>query len=251
MRQKLVAGNWKMNGSKQTIEQLLDALLASAESFSAAKCAVLAPFPYLQLCQQKLDNSFIAWGAQDVSKRQAGAYTGEVAGDMLRDFGCGYVLVGHSERRQYHSETSAEVAEKFAAAVAAGLAPIACVGESLAERENGQEMQVISAQLQPLLALDVSLWDNAVLAYEPVWAIGTGKTASPQQAQEIHSYIRSKVAESYGQKLADSLQILYGGSVKPGNAQELFAEPDIDGGLVGGACLAADSFSKIGAVCKS
>jgi triosephosphate isomerase len=193
----------------------------------------------------KFDGNGVAFGAQDVSAHDKGAYTGEVAAAMLADVGARYTLVGHSERRQYHAESSELVARKFAAAQAAGLVPILCVGESLEEREAGRTEDVIAAQLSPVLALaGVAAFANAVVAYEPVWAIGTGRTASPEQAQAVHAFIRSQIA-ALDARIADSLPLLYGGSVKPDNAASLFAQADVDGGLIGGASLAAADFLAI------
>lgn len=249
MRRSFVAGNWKMHGSKQAVAELLAGIKSGVNSLSA-EVAVLVPFPYLQLTATETSGSTIAFGAQDVSQHQEGAYTGEVSSSMLLDMGCNYVIVGHSERRQYHNESSALVADKFLAAANAGLRPILCVGESLAEREAEQTEDVLRAQLEPVFAHGSSVWQDAVIAYEPVWAIGTGLSATPEMAQAAHKFIRSLVTEKYGEKLANCLRILYGGSVKPANAAELFAMPDIDGGLIGGASLVAESFLEIGAVCK-
>jgi len=203
------------------------------------------PFPYLAQAQASLTGSKVAWGGQNVSEHAQGAYTGEVSAAMLAEFGCRYVLVGHSERRALYGENDATVAAKFAAALQAGLTPILCVGESLAEREAGATGNVVVRQLDAVIAASgIAALQRAVLAYEPVWAIGTGKTATPQQAQDVHALIRARVAASDA-AVAQGLQILYGGSVKPGNAQELFAMPDIDGGLIGGASLVADDFLAI------
>ncbi|MBP9712515.1 MAG: triose-phosphate isomerase [Sterolibacterium sp.] len=244
MRTKLVAGNWKMHGSLAVNRQLLADIL-SGLSGSRADVAVCVPFPYLAQVQTVLAGSKLAWGAQNVSEHAQGAYTGEVAAAMLLDFGCRYVLVGHSERRALYGESDEAVAARFAAALAAGLTPILCVGESLAEREAGITTEVVARQLDAVLARSgVVALARAVVAYEPVWAIGTGLTASPQQAQDVHALIRARVArEDAG--VAQKLQILYGGSVKPGNARELFAMPDIDGGLIGGAALVAADFLAI------
>ena len=241
---KLVAGNWKMHGSLAVNRQLLADIL-SGLSGSRADVAVCVPFPYLAQVQTVLAGSKLAWGAQNVSEHAQGAYTGEVAAAMLLDFGCRYVLVGHSERRALYGESDEAVAARFAAALAAGLTPILCVGEYLAEREAGITTEVVARQLDAVLARSgVVALARAVVAYEPVWAIGTGLTASPQQAQDVHALIRARVArEDAG--VAQKLQILYGGSVKPGNARELFAMPDIDGGLIGGAALVAADFLAI------
>jgi triosephosphate isomerase (TIM) len=249
MRLPLIAGNWKMHGDQNFAEKLLDALSAGAHNI-AAEVAVMPPFVHLSLAANVLDGAQISYGAQDVSAHDEGAHTGEISSSMLLDIGCKYVIVGHSERRQHCFETSTLVADKFAAAAKAGLRPILCIGENLAERESEQTEAVLAEQLAPVLALPVEYWQEAVVAYEPVWAIGTGLSASPEMAQSAHSFIRSLVAEKFGEKLAKSLRILYGGSVKPVNAADLFAMPDIDGALVGGAALTAESFLKIGELCK-
>lgn len=247
MRRKFVAGNWKMHGSFQQNAALLERLKAG---FCGLSCelAVCVPFPYLGQVQSLLEGSSIALGAQSLSEHDAGAYTGEVSGLMLKEFGCRYVLVGHSERRALYGESDAVVAAKFAAAQKNGLIPLLCLGETLEERQAGMTVQVVSRQLAAVLDLfGASALKNALLAYEPVWAIGTGVTASPAQAQEVHGEIRAKVAEfDFG--VAKDLCILYGGSVKPQNAKELFAQADIDGGLIGGAALVADDFL---AICRA
>lgn len=236
-----------MHGNLVANARLMEALVAGVGS-GAGGVAVCVPFPYLAQAQQCLQGSSIAWGAQDVSEHAQGAYTGEVAGSMLNDFACRYVIVGHSERRSYYGDTDAVVAAKFIAAQAAGLIPILCVGETLAEREAGQTVAVVSRQLSAVLErAGVQALASAVLAYEPVWAIGTGLTASPAQAQEVHAAIRAQVA-ALDAGVAAGLQILYGGSVKPQNAAELFAQMDIDGGLIGGAALVADDFL---AICRA
>jgi triosephosphate isomerase len=241
MRRKLVIGNWKMNGSRAANTALLSGIVAGLNDFGA-DCAVCVPAPYLAQCQAELEGSAVAWGAQDVSIHASGAYTGEVSAAMLQDFGATYVLCGHSERRAYHHESSALVAQKAVVALAAGLTPVVCVGESLAQREAGQTEEVICAQLQAVLDL-VAEGDLArlVLAYEPVWAIGTGKTATPQIAQDAHRFLRNCVAGKHAAAAA-GMQILYGGSMKPENAKELMAQPDIDGGLIGGAALNPTDF---------
>ncbi len=248
MRRKLVAGNWKMFGALAQNEALLNAVMAGMAKMQEVDCAVCVPFPYLAQAQQLLRNSPVKWGAQDVHQLEKGAYTGEVAASMLRDFGCRYVIVGHSERRSLYGETSQLVAEKFAAAQKAGLLPILCIGETLAQRESGATEAVVAGQLDAVIKLlGVQSLRNAVVAYEPVWAIGTGKTASPEQAQAVHVFIRQRVAGHDGQT-AQGLCILYGGSVKASNAAELFAMPDIDGGLIGGASLVAEDFL---AICRA
>ena len=245
MRTKLVAGNWKMNGNLATNQALLQALVPLLARVPGIKCAICAPYPYLPQVQQLLSGSGVAWGAQDLSQFDAGAYTGEVSGAMLVDFGCRYVLVGHSERRTLFGETSEVVARKYAAALKSGLAPVLCVGETLEERESSRTESVVAAQLDAVLALSgVLSFAHAVIAYEPVWAIGTGKTASPEQAQTVHAFIRSRLA-SQDEAVAQNVSLLYGGSVKGDNATQLFAMPDIDGGLIGGASLNADEMATI------
>jgi triosephosphate isomerase len=243
MRRTLVVGNWKMNGSLATNASLL-AGIAEGVSASGADCAVCAPAPYLAQCQSVLSGSAIGWGAQDVSAHAGGAYTGEVSVGMLADFACKYVIVGHSERRAYHAESSALVARKALAALDAGLTPIVCVGETLAEREAEQTFVVVRNQLGAVLDLVGERFDQIVVAYEPVWAIGTGKTATPEMAQEVHARLRAQLAEKNA-IAAGTVQILYGGSMKPDNAKELLAQPDIDGGLIGGAALKAADFLAI------
>ena len=248
MRRKLVAGNWKMHGTLAQNADLLDAVRGGMAAMPSVDCAVCVPFPYLAQAQQKLSGSNVKWGAQDVHQLDKGAYTGEVSAAMLRDFACRYVIVGHSERRALYGESSHLVAEKYLAAQQAGLTPILCVGESLAQRESGITEQVVAEQLDALIQLGgVQALRNAVVAYEPVWAIGTGKTASSAQAQAVHAFIRQRVAAHDGQ-IASGLCILYGGSVKANNAAELFAMPDIDGVLIGGAALVADEFL---AICRA
>ncbi len=245
MRIKLVAGNWKMNGNLATNQALLHALVPALARVAGVKCAVCAPFPYLAQIQQLLSGSGIPWGAQNISQFASGAYTGEVSGAMLVDFGCRYVIVGHSERRSLFGETSPVVAQKYAAALNAGLTPILCVGETLGERESGATESVVGAQLDAVLEGAGALsFAHAVIAYEPVWAIGTGKTATPDEAQAVHAYIRGRIAERDA-AVAGNVQILYGGSVKGSNAAELFSMPDIDGGLIGGASLDANELATI------
>ncbi len=245
MRGKLVAGNWKMHGSLAENEALLGALRSGLGADAAPQCVVCVPFPYLAQAQRLLQGSTISWGAQDVSEHPKGAFTGEVSAAMLREFGCRYVIVGHSERRALHGEDSTLVGRKMRAAQAAGITPIVCVGETLAQRESGATEAVVAEQLDAAIAeAGVARLAQAVLAYEPVWAIGTGKTASPEQAQAVHRYLRERVRTA-DPAVAEALVILYGGSVKAANASELFAMPDIDGGLVGGASLDAKEFLAI------
>ena len=251
MRQKLIVGNWKMNGSLAANGALLSAISAGVAASGSCQVAVCAPAPYLAQCQQLLGQGNIAWGAQDVSAHAEGAYTGEVAAGMLQDFACRYVIVGHSERRTYHAESSVLVARKAVQALAAGLVPIVCVGETLAEREANQTRDVVSAQLLALLAaLAPDELSNVVLAYEPVWAIGTGRTATPDMAQEVHAMLRQQMAQ-FNPVAAAQVAILYGGSMKPDNAQQLLAMQDIDGGLIGGASLKAADFLAIIAAAES
>jgi len=241
MRRKLVIGNWKMNGSSAGNKALLSGIVAGLNDFGA-DCAVCVPAPYLAQCQAELQGTAVKWGAQDVSAHASGAYTGEVAAAMLVDFGSTYVLCGHSERRAYHAESSELVAQKTVAALAAGLTPVVCVGETLAQREAGETEAVICGQLQAVLdVLTVEQVAKIVLAYEPVWAIGTGKTATPAIAQAAHSFLRARLAQKDA-AVAQGMQILYGGSMKPENAKELMAQPDIDGGLIGGAALKSTDF---------
>ena len=248
MRRKLVAGNWKMYGTLTQNAALLDAVRGGMAAMTSVDCAVCVPFPYLAQVQQKLSGSNVKWGAQDVHQLDKGAYTGEVSASMLHDFGCSYVIVGHSERRAVYGENSQLVAEKFLAAQQAGLIPILCVGESLQQRESGVTEKVVAEQLDALIQLGgVQALRSAVVAYEPVWAIGTGKTATSAQAQAVHAFIRQRVAAQDGQ-IASGLCILYGGSVKANNAAELFAMPDIDGGLIGGASLVVEEFL---AICRA
>lgn len=245
MRKKLVAGNWKMHGSLTENAALLAAIKPALDGIEAAVCV---PFPYLAQVQASLAGSSISWGAQNVSEQAKGAFTGEVSTAMLRDFGCEYVIVGHSERRSLYGESDELVARKYMAAQAAGLTPILCVGESLSEREAGVTEAVVARQLDAVIAAaGVASLAAAVVAYEPVWAIGTGKTATPEQAQAVHAFIRRKLA-ALDANVAERLIIQYGGSVKAANAAELMAQPDIDGGLIGGASLIADEFI---AICRA
>jgi len=241
MRRKLVVGNWKMNGSLAQNDRLLAALRAGWTAGGATEVAACVPFPYLAQVQALLTGSPLRWGAQDMSEFDAGAYTGEVSGAMLREFGCAFVIVGHSERRQLFAEDDRTVARKAIAALRAGLTPIVCVGETLAEREQGVTGEVVARQWAAVAEAVGARSSEVVVAYEPVWAIGTGRTASPEQAQEVHLRIRSLLAEIR----AEGVPVLYGGSVKGSNAKALFAMPDIDGGLVGGASLDADDFLTI------
>ena len=234
-RTPLVAGNWKMHGSRASNKALLDALLGGIAGVAGVECAVCVPFPYLGEVAEQLRGSALAWGAQNVSEHARGAYTGEVSAAMLKEFGCRYVIVGHSERRQLFGESDSQVAGKFAAALDAGLTPILCVGETLEDREAGRTEEVVARQLDAVLK-QKSL-SEAVLAYEPVWAIGTGRTATPEQVQAVHAFARRRIFKA--------TRILYGGSVKPENAAAIFAMPDVDGGLIGGASLVEEDFLAI------
>ena len=242
MRKILVAGNWKLNGSLAETEALIKGVISGMGSVTAADVAICPPYPYLALAQSLLKDSAVYLGGQDVSDQSSGAYTGEVSAAMLKEFGCHYAIVGHSERRALFAESDEFTARKFAAAQAGGLVLILCVGELLEERESGITEEVVARQLDAVINLSgVASLGNAVIAYEPVWAIGTGKTASPDQAQAVHEFIRTRVA-GHDAAIAEKVQILYGGSVKPDNAAELFAKADIDGGLIGGASLKAEDF---------
>jgi triosephosphate isomerase len=245
MRRPLIAGNWKMHGSRGENAELIEGLLLGLPAQTAAEIVVCPPFVYLWEVGRLLKSSSIALGAQSVCAEMVGAFTGEASAAMLKDIGCKYVIVGHSERRALYKEDDELVARKFLAAQAQGLIPILCVGETLDERERGQTTQVVSRQLRAVLDLaGVAAMAASVIAYEPVWAIGTGKNATPAQAQEVHAHIRAEVA-GRDAKIAADLRVLYGGSVKAANARELFSMPDVDGGLVGGASLKADEFLKI------
>ena len=244
MRRPIVIGNWKMNGDQQFTQSLLKDLSEAWAGVHQCEVAVCPPYPYLATASQMLENTNILWGAQDVSVQKNGAYTGEVSAEMLVDFHCKYTLVGHSERREYHGESSELVAKKFKVAVDNGLTPVLCVGESLEEREAERTFDVIGRQLLKVIdhcGLDVVA--KGVIAYEPIWAIGTGKSATPQMAQDVHSYIREVLGPE-----GDQIRILYGGSVKPDTAEGLFTQKDIDGALVGGASLKAQDFV---AICRA
>jgi triosephosphate isomerase len=243
-RKKLIVGNWKMHGSHPANAELLAAIVAARPYL--ADVAVCVPFPYLSETAVALAGSDIRWGAQDCSAHEQGAYTGEVSAAMLHEFGCRYAIVGHSERRQYHAESDQLVADKAKAALARGVTPIVCVGETLAQREANQTAAVVKRQLSAVIHTLAHCAGEMVVAYEPVWAIGTGKTASPEQAQEVHALLRAQLAAATPH--ASAMTILYGGSVKPDNAAQLFAQGDIDGGLVGGASLKAADFV---AICRA
>ena len=243
MRRRIVAGNWKMNGSTNFGRSLLGEVCAAPPA-EGVEVLVFPPLPFLSDLVSRFGDH-CGFGAQDVSSRDEGAYTGEVSAGMLADVGCRYGLVGHSERRQYHGESSALVAEKFAKAKAAGLTPVLCVGETEHQRKADQTQWALEQQLEPLFKLlGDQAFDGAIIAYEPVWAIGTGLSAAPSDAQAVHAFLRSEIA-ARDARIASSLPILYGGSVKPATAAELFAQPDIDGGLIGGASLVAPDFLAI------
>lgn len=242
MRNRFVIGNWKLNGSLTSNAALLNSLISGVDSSAGKYCGVCVPAAYLAQAEATLKGSAVGWGAQDVSRFESGAYTGDISANMVAEFGSRYAIVGHSERRAIFGDTDAMVAEKFGQVKKAGLTPILCVGESLAERDADQTENVVSRQLKSVVdAHGKDLLRGAILAYEPVWAIGTGKTASPAQAQEVHAFLRGFVGR-WDQQIANELPILYGGSVKKANAAELFAMADVDGGLIGGASLIADEF---------
>lgn len=242
MRRILVAGNWKMNGSQAMVRELLGAIVERSGERDDVDLAVFPPAPYLPLVQQLAQGSAVSWGGQTLNPEARGAHTGEVSASMLLDFGCRYVLVGHSERRALYGETDHDVAARFATARDAGLQPVLCCGETLEEREAGTTESVVARQIDAVVdRCGVAGFENAIVAYEPVWAIGTGKTATPEQAQAVHAFIRDKIAAQDG-TIGGQLRILYGGSVNSSNAADLFAREDIDGGLVGGASLDAGSF---------
>jgi triosephosphate isomerase len=243
-RHKLVVGNWKMNGSRVANAELLEALKNAGPM--DAQVSVCAPFPYLADVALSLQGSRISWGAQDCSAHEAGAYTGEVSAAMLAEFACRYVIVGHSERRAFHAESDQLVADKAKIALAHKLTPIVCVGETLAEREAGQTEAVVKRQMSAVIHTLGHCIAQVVVAYEPVWAIGTGKTATPAEAQAVHALLRAQLHAAHSK--SDEMLILYGGSVKADNAAALFAEPDIDGGLIGGASLKAADFA---AICRA
>jgi len=245
MRRPIVAGNWKMHGTRAENARLIEELISRYPDQAAAQCLVCPPFVYLQEVGRLLGDAPVGLGAQDVCAEAQGAFTGEVSAAMLKDVGCGHVIVGHSERRWIYRESDQLVARKFAAAQAKSLAPILCVGEQLAEREAGRTEEVLARQLDAVLELcGVGALEAGVIAYEPVWAIGTGRSATPEQAQQAHAFIRERIAVRDA-KIAGATRILYGGSVKAGNAAELFAQPDVDGGLIGGASLKAEEFLAI------
>ena len=247
MRKTIVAGNWKMNASKDSVESLVTDILSGASDVSA-EVIVCAPFPYLSQVEALIGGSNLMLGAQNLNVNASGAFTGEVSAEMIKDFGANHVIVGHSERRSLYGETSEIVAEKTKAAINSGLTPILCLGESLEQRESGKTESVVSEQLNKVIkVVGIEAFNNIIIAYEPVWAIGTGVTASPEQAQAVHKFIRDLLASS-NQDIADKTAILYGGSMNAGNAVELISCSDIDGGLIGGAALKAEDFLQI---CKA
>lgn len=251
MRNTLVAGNWKLNGSKASIAELLEGILTGMSDGSVkanTEVAVCTPYIYIPYVEEMLAETRVAWGSESISEYDSGAYTGEISGSMLKDFTCKYAIVGHSERRTIFDEKDVDTANKFAAARKNDITPILCVGELLEEREQGITETVVARQLDAVIEREgVEALVDAVIAYEPVWAIGTGMTASPQQAQDVHAFIRGKIG-TLNADVAEKVQILYGGSVNGGNADELFAMPDIDGGLIGGAALKAADFL---AICRA
>ncbi len=251
-RKPFIAGNWKMNGSRSMAADLAGAISAGSEELSACDIGLFPPAIYLPLVAEKLAASDVICGAQTLNENEAGAFTGEISAEMVADIGGTHVLVGHSERREYYGETNEIVAAKAARALQAGLIPVLCVGETLEQREAGTTEAVVGSQLDAVLQeCGVQAFDTIIIAYEPVWAIGTGKTATPEQAQAVHQYIRSKLSQKSAQgdaTIAGRMRILYGGSMKPSNAAELLAQPDIDGGLIGGASLKAEDFL---AICRA
>ncbi|CAJ0990850.1 Triosephosphate isomerase [Sodalis praecaptivus] len=245
MRHPLVMGNWKLNGSKHMVNELIAALRNELSSVVGCDVAVAPPVAYLDLAKHHLGGSRIALGAQNVDTHLSGAFTGEVSAEMLKDIGAKYIIIGHSERRTYHKESDEVIAEKFAVLKEAGLIPVLCIGESEAENEAGQTEAVCARQIDAVLnSLGAKAFENTVIAYEPIWAIGTGKSATSAQAQAVHKFIRGHIAK-HDAAIAEQVIIQYGGSVNAGNAAELFTQPDIDGALVGGASLKADAFAVI------
>ncbi len=246
MRKHIVAGNWKMNKTFEEADELINDIKDQLEGITLdrnTQVIICPPFPFLEMATDYSEESYFAVGAQNVSDQESGAYTGEVSAAMLESMELEYCIVGHSERRAYYHETDEIVARKVDQLLKHGISPIVCCGEVLEEREANRQFEVVKKQITDgLFHLTAEQFANIIIAYEPVWAIGTGKTATPEQAQEIHAFIRGLIAEKYGQAVADETSILYGGSCKPGNAKELFANPDVDGGLIGGASLKANDF---------
>lgn len=249
MRKNIVAGNWKMNKSFEEADELVNGIMTILEGKELGEntlMIVCPPFPYLEMCSDYSEDSYFMVGAQNVNDNEKGAYTGEVSATMLSSMDIEYCIVGHSERRAYYGETDAIVARKVDQLLKNDIHPIVCCGEVLEEREAGKQFDVVRRQITDgLFHLTPEQFGQIIIAYEPVWAIGTGKTATPDQAQEIHAFIRGLIAEKYGKEVADETSILYGGSCKPSNAKELFANPDVDGGLIGGASLQAEDFVNI------
>lgn len=249
MRKHIVAGNWKMNKTFEQADELVNDIMEKLETVTLGRdtqLIICPPYPYLEMTSDYSDESYFSVGAQNVSDQDEGAYTGEIAASMLESMELEYCIVGHSERRAYYHETDEIIARKVNQLLKHNIRPIMCCGEVLEERESNRQFDVVKKQITDgLFHLTADQFANIVIAYEPVWAIGTGKTATPEQAQEMHAFIRSLIAEKYGNKVADETSILYGGSCKPGNAKELFANPDVDGGLIGGASLKADDFLAI------
>lgn len=245
MRQPLIAGNWKMNGNKASVERLLAGVVAGIGGVQRSEVVVCPPFPFLAMAEQALAGTPVRLGAQNVCTEEVGAFTGEVSATMLAEFGCRYVICGHSERRALYGENDAIIARKLAAAHGKGVRPILCVGETLEERQRGDTDKIIAGQLDGIIdRAGIATFGLIELAYEPVWAIGTGMTATPEQAQEVHAFIRNRLA-GHDATIAEGIRILYGGSMKPSNAPELLSQADIDGGLIGGASLAAEEFLAI------
>ena len=247
MRKKIIAGNWKMYKTMQEAEDTISALVKNLSDYNTNNSVyIAAPFPFIDRLIQKFGNSSIRFGAQNLNENKEGAFTGEISGKMLQSIGCEFVLIGHSERREYFKESHELIYNKIKAALENALQPVFCCGERLEERNNKHHFTTIKSQVEEsLFSLSDDEMKKLVIAYEPVWAIGTGLTASPEQAQEMHQYIRALLRAKFGTEIAENCLILYGGSVKPSNAESLFSQPDIDGGLVGGASLIADDFFKI------
>ncbi|MDC1536196.1 triose-phosphate isomerase [Candidatus Thioglobus sp.] len=247
MRKTIIAGNWKMNASKASVKSLIDGILSGMEGVNS-EVLVCVPFPYMSQVESLIEGSNLKLGAQNININSSGAFTGEVSANMIKDFGAKHVIVGHSERRSLYGETSSVVAEKTKAAIDAGLSPLLCVGESLEQREAGKTETVVAEQINAVMELvGIESFDSIIIAYEPVWAIGTGMTATPEQAQAVHFFVRNLLGES-SENIAQKTPILYGGSMNAGNAVELISCPDIDGGLIGGAALKAEDFLQI---CKA
>src|SRR3989344_1577902 len=247
MRRPLIAGNWKMQGTRDSVRELVEGILSQMSSYAHVEWSVFSPFPYLRVCQEQCRGSALKWGGQTLSEHTPGAFTGEVAGEMLVDVGCEYVIVGHSERRQYFGETNAMVAKKFHRAREVGLKPVLCVGETESERKEGKTLKIVAEQLEAVLTFgdNPRALQDIVIAYEPVWAIGTGLTPSPEDAETVHRAIREQLRQ-IDPGAAEKIRLLYGGSVKPDNAAGFFQQKNIDGALIGGASLKVNSFIEIG-----